>query len=486
MNLRKILCVALAAITLFSAAAFGVFAADENELPFSPMPNDYTAAAKKLQDLGILKGDGSGDLMLVNTVTRYQTALFFAQIITGKTEASVWNEKKTSDHFTDVIEYGTAIDMLAESGKIIGIGGGRFGYNSNILYRDMLVLCVRLLGEETEGMSYPSDYLAKAKSLGLCVNIDVSPDAELRRGETAQLMFNLLGKTPKDGDKTMLENFEALHAGAEPQPQPQPQPQPGTVDTTTGGEKSYMIALPDYAVEIGNDEKYNYRLTVDGLYDLRAAAPVTPFSIVTDTLDTNKFYSLLPGTLVYYNGNRRVTVLKNLLTAPDELKDALVDLYFLDHAKADAVCIDADGLSLPSADTAICDALGLNGTAALASLNIRLLSLNMTALDADDYDFEGAYLSRVYDEADGFDVGTVTVGGKEYYEYPVAFGVETLTAPTAERFDDFILQTAGQTVCIPRKTDANVTAKAHVELFIVGSIKRGALDLSVIKLLVAE
>lgn len=482
MNAKKSLCAALALFALLTAAIGVSGAADENELPLSPIKNDYTAAAEKLQELGILKGDGNGDLMLENTVTRYQTALFFAQILTGKTETSVWNQKKNSDCFTDVIDYAGAIDMLAKDGKIIGIGGGRFGYNSNILYRDMLVLCVRLLGEESEGMTYPADYLSKANSLGLCSNIDTAPDAELRRGETAQLMFNLLGKAPKGESETLLAAFERQKAAANETPAAPDD----TVDTVGGSDEAYMLAMPDYAVELGNDTRYKYRLTVSGLYDLHAGARVTPFSIATDTLSDNKLYTAVPGALVYFNGNKRVTVCENLCTdeVDDKVKARFVDLYSFDSRNKGARFIDAADLRIPSGDTAVCAPLALDGEAALSKMNIRVRTLNMTTPDTADYDFDGAYLDRAYDAADGFDAPTVTVDGKEVYAYPLLTGDEELDAPTEGIFDDFILAAAGETVRVPRKGDSEKTAEVHIRLFIVGAVERGVLDLSVLKLIV--
>ncbi|MBE6679787.1 MAG: hypothetical protein E7598_04610, partial [Ruminococcaceae bacterium] len=80
---------------------------------------DYTDAAHHLAAIGILKGDENGNLMLDKHVNRYQAALFFVQAITGKTDPSVWNADKSA-FFSDVPEYGTAIDYLAGLKFIIG------------------------------------------------------------------------------------------------------------------------------------------------------------------------------------------------------------------------------------------------------------------------------------------------------------------------------------------------------------------------------
>lgn len=153
---------------------------------------DYTEAAQQLGAIGIMKGDENGNLMLDQGVTRYQAALFFVQSITGKTDPSVWNADKSSI-FTDVPEYGTAIDYLAGIGLILGRGNGIYGYNDPITYQDMLVLAVRTLGYETGDMSYPYGHILAAQKLGLTDNIkNINYKAEMTRGETAQLIWDML------------------------------------------------------------------------------------------------------------------------------------------------------------------------------------------------------------------------------------------------------------------------------------------------------
>lgn len=153
---------------------------------------DYTEAANNLAAIGILKGDGNGDLMLDKSVTRYQAALFFVQAITGKTDASIWNADKSAI-FSDVPEYGTAIDYLAGLGLIVGRGNGIYGYNDPVTYQDMLTIAVRALGYETKDMVYPYGHIAAAQKLGLTDNIGtVNFKEALPRGATAQLIWDLL------------------------------------------------------------------------------------------------------------------------------------------------------------------------------------------------------------------------------------------------------------------------------------------------------
>ena len=183
-NFKKFLSLALAMLMLVGSLVLTTGAADAT--------TDYLDAAQRLAAIGVMKGDENGDLMLNSNVTRYQAALFFVQAITGKTDPSVWNADKSAI-FTDVPEYGTAIDYLANLGLIVGRGNGIYGYNDTITYQEMLTLAVRTLGYERENMSYPYDYIIEAQKLGLTDNIEnVNFKAELRRDETAQLIWDML------------------------------------------------------------------------------------------------------------------------------------------------------------------------------------------------------------------------------------------------------------------------------------------------------
>ncbi len=183
-NSKRFLSLILAVLMTFSMLVFTTGASESKA--------DYTDAAHSLAAIGILKGDENGNLMLDKHVTRYQAALFFVQSITGKTDTSVWNADKSAI-FSDVPEYGTAIDYLAGLEFIVGRGDGTYGYNDNITYQDMLTLAVRALGYEEKGMSYPYGYILAAQKLGLTENIEnVNFKSYLTRGETAQLIWDML------------------------------------------------------------------------------------------------------------------------------------------------------------------------------------------------------------------------------------------------------------------------------------------------------
>lgn len=183
-NFKRFLALVLAMLMLNGMMVFSAGAAEVG---------DYNDAAKRLSAIGILKGDGAGNLMLSAPVKRWQTALFFVQVLTGTTDAAKLNSSKTSTNFTDVVEYGTAIDQAYSVGVVKGRGNGIYGYNDNIIYQDMLVMAVRALGYETKDMSYPYGHILAADKLGLTDNMDINDFKKpLTRGETAQIIWNTL------------------------------------------------------------------------------------------------------------------------------------------------------------------------------------------------------------------------------------------------------------------------------------------------------
>ena len=184
-NMKKFLALVLAMMMMLSAAVITTSAAGEA---------DYTDAALQLNALKVMQGDLEGNLMLDADVTRYQTALFFVRALTGKTGTDIWNAEKTSANFADVQEYGTAIDYAYGVGVVRGRGNGVFGFNDKILYKDMIVMAIRALGYETADMSYPYGHILAAQKLDLLEGIDnVNYESALKRGETAQLIWNMLG-----------------------------------------------------------------------------------------------------------------------------------------------------------------------------------------------------------------------------------------------------------------------------------------------------
>lgn len=286
-NFKKFLSLTLATLMLFSMTAFTTSATEDS----SP----YIEAAQHLAAIGVMKGDENGNLMLNNHVTRYQAALFFVQAITGKTDPSVWNADKSAI-FSDVPEYGTAIDYLANLGLIIGRGNGIYGYNDTITYQEMLTLAVRALGYEREGMAYPFDYIVEAQKLGLTDNIEnVNFKAELRRDETAQLIWDMLGTEIAITDPL---NGEIIYPGKQDESAYGLIVGPGKIQRETYLEKSgfasgkITVTVTDFTAASSTNEIATVTVEFDGASHVMAAADL---GITAETAKID--YLGLPRTL---------------------------------------------------------------------------------------------------------------------------------------------------------------------------------------------
>ena len=264
--MKKILSFLLIAMMLLSVAS-STFVISAEEITPSEATNHLVA-------LNILKGDENGDLMLDKNVTRYQAALFFVQAITGKTDVSVWNTEKTSTVFRDVSIYGTAIDYAYGAKLIVGRGGNVFGADDYITYQDMLVMAVRALGYEVEGMNYPYGYILAADKLELTENIEnVGYKDYLTRADTAELIWNMLGTQTAYidplTDKIMYPNEAGLTDTITGKP----------IDRVTLLEKVGFVdtVVETTIVEYDEDENTVKLDGIDGTYDANI------FSVDVDT-----------------------------------------------------------------------------------------------------------------------------------------------------------------------------------------------------------
>ncbi len=156
---------------------------------------NYNYALNYLSALDVLKGYGDGNNGADDNILRYQMALLFVRAITGETDDAMWKDGDAT--FTDLEGYSGsvagAIAFAEGMGIIKGYGNGKFGPNDGIKYQDAIVMMIRALGYEEEGMVYPYGYIQKAIKLNLHKNlVGVGYGDTLTRGETAQLIYNML------------------------------------------------------------------------------------------------------------------------------------------------------------------------------------------------------------------------------------------------------------------------------------------------------
>ncbi len=216
---KKILSLVLALLMTASSAS-AILADDVAAIAEEPAIEEevevaagqYDRAIEFLNNYGIFKGKGNGDLGAEDMLERYQMALFVSRIATGWVEDEQWEDGPEDwSGFTDISEgpvanYWGALSYATSKGIINGYGNGKFGPSDGITYQDALTMVVRTLG--FQGLDWPWGYIEKAVELGLTDGITgITYSEALNRGEVAQILYNALFATTKSGSTLGLDSF---------------------------------------------------------------------------------------------------------------------------------------------------------------------------------------------------------------------------------------------------------------------------------------
>ena len=150
-------------------------------------------AIMEVTSLGILRGDGNGNLRLEDDVTRGEFATMVTRLLNYD---SLVIGRKTI--FSDVPEshvHSGAIALISEFGYINGDGNGHFYPDNPITVQDCLKILVCALGYELDAKAkggYPSGYLASATRLKLNKGLERSIRQNATRGDVATMIYQSL------------------------------------------------------------------------------------------------------------------------------------------------------------------------------------------------------------------------------------------------------------------------------------------------------
>lgn len=176
-------------------------------------------AANTLASLGIVSGDGLGQYEPDRILSRAEFTKFAVASL------GVTNTDNYSSYtiFPDVpaghwasgwVNAAVRHPDFAKNPIIRGLGDGRFGPSNPITLGEACTVTLRMLGYEQKdiGPNWPTDYVAKAKALGMLTNMKTTdPKASITRGDAAILFNNMMSMNDKEG-KSMVEHF----SGKEP------------------------------------------------------------------------------------------------------------------------------------------------------------------------------------------------------------------------------------------------------------------------------
>ena len=202
-NLKKILALVLAfacAFTMFAGAAF----TDQADIKVDADVVDT------LVSLGIIEGFEDGSFQPNATVTRAQMAKMIYVLRTGKSDASAYNDDKTS--FTDIGSHWARgyIKYCQSLGIIAGKSNTKFVPNEKVSAQEAAKMLLVTLGYNAQkaglvGTGWASKTNALADEAGLLEDVNTSFTAACPRQYAAQLIYNAIdAKTVvlRDGEYT--------------------------------------------------------------------------------------------------------------------------------------------------------------------------------------------------------------------------------------------------------------------------------------------
>ena len=202
-HLKKVLALVLAfacAFTMFAGAAF----TDQADIKVD------SDVVDTLVSLGVIEGFEDGSFQPNGTVTRAQMAKMIYVLRTGNSDASAYNDDKTS--FTDIGTHWARgyIKYCQSLGIIAGKSNTKFCPNDKVTAQEAAKMLLVTIGYNAEkaglvGSTWASKTNALADEAGLLDDVNTSFTAACPRQYAAQLIYNAIdAKTVvlRDGEYT--------------------------------------------------------------------------------------------------------------------------------------------------------------------------------------------------------------------------------------------------------------------------------------------
>ena len=161
-----------------------------------------------LKELGVLKGDKDGNLMLDSYLKRQDMVVLISRLYKEENKATTYLlPAKFSDLNENNTYYHGFIQWAVDKNLIIGMDDGSFGFGKNVKVRDFQVLLLRVLDYREESGLYDS-VPEIADKLGLMEGINVNTNGYLMRKTMADMTLNALKLNNKGSPLTLAEVLE--------------------------------------------------------------------------------------------------------------------------------------------------------------------------------------------------------------------------------------------------------------------------------------
>ncbi len=164
-----------------------------------PVFADEVTYGEMLAQMDLVKGDGEGNLMEGDALTRAQMMVILARLYGVEEEArsfvlpSTFTDVEADSYYASFIAYGQM------EGWTIGYGDGTFGPDDTLTADHTATFLLRVLGYSTSVDFQWDDAIEFAASLGIDVTAGIGDEGEILRGEVFELMYKALYTENVDG-----------------------------------------------------------------------------------------------------------------------------------------------------------------------------------------------------------------------------------------------------------------------------------------------
>ena len=317
-----------------------------------------TDVVDTLVSLGVVEGFEDGSFQPNGTVTRAQMAKMIYVLRTGKSDASAYNDDKTS--FTDIGSHWARgyIKYCQSLGIIAGKSSTIFAPNASVTAQEAAKMLLVTLGyDATKAGLTGSGWAAKTNALadenGLLEDVNTSFTSACPRQYAAQLIYNAVFAYTvvlRDGEYTNMKLVTFAGAGDD------------NYNPTIG--KKYMGLVTENVILTGvqkEDGKDTYQVNVDNI----AGENDSQFDSFTKV---EKDYSALVGQKIklLHKDNKKDVVYG--ISVNSDVKTAKIIVGDLDTFTASATEVKANSVTYKLADTAANVKINTNRATDIAKL----------------------------------------------------------------------------------------------------------------------